>query len=479
MVVSVSAQQAGGGGTEPRDRPRRATREHAVDAARSTGFPDDVDALDQRFRALEDAARRGDPGQLDAVLGELGIALEELTVAAAELQAQNEELVRAQREQEEAQRRYRDLFQLAPDGYVVTDSEGVISEVNAAAEKVLNASDHQLHGHPLVVFVDPPDRRALHRLISTVAAVENVVEKELVFRQPSGSTIPVWVRVVGGADGMIRWMLRDITRQKELEAALRETARVTLKQSETLAELDTMRDLFLRALSHDLQGPVYTIGALADALASRIASVSTGPDTDVQRAINGVRDNVAQIERLRRDVLDIDRLRGGVMTLNRRHVDLAALIQRVVDAADLCGREVQVHAAGVAAEIDPGLVERIVHNLVVNAVEYTPRATPIIVGALRESAGVLITVDDRGPGIPEAERNAVFEAFRSGTSVGTAIEGRSARRSFGARMGVGLHLVARFTELHGGRAWVEEREGGGASFRVLLPNRAEASRRRG
>jgi signal transduction histidine kinase len=76
----------------------------------------------------------------------------------------------------------------------------------------------------------------------------------------------------------------------------------------------------------------------------------------------------------------------------------------------------------------------------------------------REGGGVLIVVEDDGPGVPDELKQAVFEPFRQGNGVPYPSPG----------VGVGLSLVARFAELHGGRAWVEERDGGGASFRVLF-----------
>ena len=74
---------------------------------------------------------------------------------------------------------------------------------------------------------------------------------------------------------------------------------------------------------------------------------------------------------------------------------------------------------------------------------------------------MLLRVDDRGPGVPDAEKEAIFEAFARGSEVGAT------------GVGVGLALVAQFTALHGGRAWVEDNPGGGASFRVLLPGASE------
>lgn len=117
-----------------------------------------------------------------------------------------------------------------------------------------------------------------------------------------------------------------------------------------------------------------------------------------------------------------------------------------------------VETEDVVAHVDPVLVERIVENLIANAEKHTPPGTPVWVRVLKAKEGALIQVDDAGNGVPDYMKESIFEAFK-----------RSASGASSAGMGMGLHLVSRFAELHGGRAWLEDRPGGGASFRVLLP----------
>jgi NtrC-family two-component system sensor histidine kinase KinB len=102
------------------------------------------------------------------------------------------------------------------------------------------------------------------------------------------------------------------------------------------------------------------------------------------------------------------------------------------------------------------MIERIVENLLANAVKHTPGDARIWIRVERTDEGALIAVEDDGPGISPKERERIFQPFVQGANL----------RPGGA--GVGLALVAKFAELHDGRAWVQERAGGGASFRVLL-----------
>jgi signal transduction histidine kinase len=108
--------------------------------------------------------------------------------------------------------------------------------------------------------------------------------------------------------------------------------------------------------------------------------------------------------------------------------------------------------------VDAPKVERILENLLANAVKYSPEGTPVCVRVERVPEGAILSVEDSGPGVPEDIRESMFEPFRQGDNASAHSPG----------VGIGLSLVARFAELHGGRAWWEAREGGGSCFRVLL-----------
>ena len=128
---------------------------------------------------------------------------------------------------------------------------------------------------------------------------------------------------------------------------------------------------------------------------------------------------------------------------------------RIRPASD---RSVDLHVGELVATIDPALFERMLENLVVVAFRFTDAGTPVSVSVAPTPEGTLITVDYRGPRVPEELKEQIFEPFDQGMNI-----------AHNPRIGAGLHLVAGFAELHGGRAWVEDREGGGSSFRVLLP----------
>jgi signal transduction histidine kinase len=108
---------------------------------------------------------------------------------------------------------------------------------------------------------------------------------------------------------------------------------------------------------------------------------------------------------------------------------------------------------------DAAKVERIVENLLANAARHTDPGTPIWVRVTHGERGALLCVDDAGPGVPAEQRESIFRPFERGPGGDSYTPGS----------GVGLALVAQIASLHDGHAWVEDRAGGGASFRVLLP----------
>ena len=221
-------------------------------------------------------------------------------------------------------------------------------------------------------------------------------------------------------------------------------------------QAERLRDDILSAVSHELRTPLTTILGFALTLEQRRGELS---DSELDRVVAELGRAARRLERLLVDLLDVERVRRGVVDLARDRTDVVRLLERAVAACDLDGRRVDISGTPVQAEIDAAKVERIVENLIVNAVKHTPPASAIHVRLDTDGDDLLLTVEDDGHGISDEHKLAVFETFNRGAKAHSATPGA----------GIGLSLVARFAEAHGGRAWAEDRPGGGASLRVLLP----------
>ena len=307
-------------------------------------------------------------------------------------------------------------------------------------------------------LVHPEDvERAAH-------ASESVGVHDATYRLIAKDGRIVWVhdqaRLItdeGGKPKYWQGVLIDITenrRAQELEHDLeleRETA-------QRLRVVDEMKNTFLQAVSHDLRTPLAAILGLAITMAREDVDVSPAESRDLADRIAR---NARKLDRLVTDLLDLDRLSRGIVEPLFRPTDVGELVRELVVNSDLIAdRSVDLKTDSVLIAADAAKVERIVENLLGNTVKHTPVTARIWVRVLAWEGGALIVVEDNGPGVPSDQRERIFEAF---------LRGDTSRHAPG--VGVGLALVARFAELHDGSAWVEERIGGGASFRVFLPSR--------
>jgi PAS domain S-box-containing protein len=310
--------------------------------------------------------------------------------------------------------------------------------------------------------IHPDDRERV--LAADIASNRNVDENfSLEYRMISKDGRIVWVqdtcslvRVAGKAPYWQGFIL-DITERKRAEDQLARALEVEREATRRLRALDDMKNTFLQAVSHDLRTPLAAILGLAITLERGDVHLDEDDAKDLARRIAG---NARRLDRLVTNLLDLDRLARGIVAPNLQPTDVGSVVRRVLSESELIPDvRLRTDIRPVMVRADGSKVERIVENLLANTVRHTPATATIWVSVTATDEGALLAVEDDGAGVAEELRETIFEPFQQGPD--------APRHSPG--VGVGLTLVRRFAELHGGRAWVEDREGGGASFRVSLP----------
>ncbi len=226
--------------------------------------------------------------------------------------------------------------------------------------------------------------------------------------------------------------------------------------SSGLREMNEVKDTLLHAVSHDLKGPLAgIIGAMSTLRRGNELQLTVD---EVESLYQMIEQSGRKMNRLIDDMLDLERLDRGQVQPEREPTDVGEMVRRVArEAPGMDTHPVRIDGEQLLANIDPAKVERIVENLLVNAARHTPGGTPVHVAVRSSDHGITLVVEDEGPGVPEELKGTLFDPFRQGPTAA------------GRGVGIGLSLVRSFAELHGGSANIEDRDGGGARFVVMLP----------
>jgi signal transduction histidine kinase len=246
-------------------------------------------------------------------------------------------------------------------------------------------------------------------------------------------------------------LLRPYRELEALRAHVEDELVVTIRRLERMRE---QREDFLRAVSHDLRNPLQVVLLQAD----RIGRASPD-DPALRRPVAAIRFAGRRMERMLRDLTDAARLEVGTLHLAREPVELRSFVDHLLEVEQgvLDSGRVQnlVDPALPPIDVDPDRLDRILVNLLGNALKYSDRAVRI--AAERDGDAVRITVVDEGAGIPAADLSRLFERYYRG------------HRHEGEGLGLGLFIVKGLVEAHGGRIEVTSTQGLGSAFTIHLP----------
>ena len=347
------------------------------------------------------------------------------------------------------------------DAIISKSLDGVIQTWNAAAERLFGYTAEQAVGRHISLII-PPERIAEEeRIIASLRAGQRVEHFETERLHSAGRLIPVSLTIspiVDGAGNVIgaSKIARDFTDWRRLEDDLR-------KLAADLSEADRRKDEFLALLAHELRNPLAPLCNMLE-----ILKRANGNRETIGQAVDTMERQLGQMVRLVDDLLDLNRVTHNRLDLRMGQVDLAAVLHQAVQAcrpfAESAGHEVAVTVPPEPIRLyaDSVRLTQVFDNLLNNSCKYTAPGGKITVKAERHGADAVVTVSDTGTGIPPDKLDSIFEMF---TQVDRPLE-----RSLGG-LGIGLTLVKRLVEMHGGS--VEARsagEGRGSEFVVRLPS---------
>jgi len=228
-------------------------------------------------------------------------------------------------------------------------------------------------------------------------------------------------------------------------------------EAEALRRADVIKTALLRAVSHDLRTPLMAISTSAGALARTDLTLDEPDRADLLATILAASD---RLDHLVGNLLDLSRLQAGAAEPEQELLDLEELVVAALDELGERGRLVEVSLPDepAAVRVDAHQIQRVLVNLLENALKYSPRGEPVRVQVSAGTSEAVVRVIDHGPGVPSDERERIFEPFQRGARGGEA-----------PGAGLGLAIARGFAQANGGRIWVESRSHQGATFVLALP----------
>lgn len=352
------------------------------------------------------------------------------------------------------------IVETSNDAIISKSLEGIIQSWNAAAESLFGYSAEEAVGKHISLVI-PPERIAEEdQIIAMLKSGQRIehFETERVRKNGERITVSLTISPIKDDAGKVvgaSKIVRDVTERKRLEDNLRRLAT-------DLSENDRRKDEFLATLAHELRNPLAPMSNMLEVL-----KYADGDREILQRAHETLERQLDQMIRLVDDLLDLNRVTYDRLELRRNEVELSSVIQQAVEVArpllDCAGHElvVDLPEEPIYLDADRARLAQVFGNLLNNSAKYTKSEGTISLSARREDSEVVVSVKDNGAGIPADKLDSIFDMFMQ-------VDSTSDRSQGG--LGIGLTLVKRLVQMHGGT--IEARsagEGLGSEFVVSLP----------
>jgi PAS domain S-box-containing protein len=346
-----------------------------------------------------------------------------------------------------------ELFRLAVEschnGMVMVDSTGKIVMINTAIERMFGYPSVELVGQASEILV-PERLRSRHMQQHWEFAMHPEApgldaSRDLIGLRKNGTEFPVEVGlnpIRVGSDILTLNVIVDITERKRLER---------------------LKDEFVSTVSHELRTPMTSIAGSLGLLVGGAVGALPAPAT---RLLGIAHANCQRLVRLLNDILDIQKLEAGRVVFDLKRIEVRSMVEQTVEAmrgfAENYGVRLRISGESVIAAVnaDPDRLTQVVTNLLSNAIKFSPPKQEVLISVVQREGNVIISVQDRGNGIPDDFKPHIFEKFAQA-------DGTDARLKSGT--GLGLSIVKQIVIRLGGQVSFDNAPDRGTIFHVELP----------
>jgi PAS domain S-box-containing protein len=364
------------------------------------------------------------------------------------------------------------VLEAAPDALMVVDGDGRITLMNAQTERLFGYTRDELVGQSVETLVPSRVRTGHVRLrgfyVHSPRTRPMGSGQTLYGRRKDGSEFAAEISLsplqIDTNQTLTIAIVRDVTERQRIED---ERIRLLAREQQARAEAEraiAVRDQVLAAVSHDLKAPLTVISGRAQLLVRRLQRMNAGQAELLIGSLHEIETSVRRMRVWIDELVDVAHLEvGQELHLNRTKTDLVALARAVAAEyqATCEGNRLRVEASEteLVGEWDAERLQRVLANLISNAIKYSPDGGAVTISVAREGATCVLTVRDSGVGIPVADQPHLFEQFHRASNVIGRIAGT----------GIGLAASRHIVEQHDGTIGVETCEGVGSTFTVRLP----------
>lgn len=360
---------------------------------------------------------------------------------------------RINRRTQQSEQRLLSLFDNAPLAFIVSDSEGRITGWNRAATRIFGWLADEVQGKDLMkLLVAPPDLSGVSNVVDTALKGEPTQFVNRNITREGREIVCEWATAPFSVTDAVIFIGTDITQRIELENSLKvakNTAQEALEDSYHLISM----------LSHELRSPMSAIGYTVEVIDG---ACNQGKPEMIPDMIRRIRQSLTRLRNFVDRLTAEDRL-ARLDAAEPCSVQLKVLVDKLVANLQYAypDRRIEVQLSGVEEVMvaDAVMFDILLTNLLDNAVKYSPKETPVVLGiAVSEAGGISVDVADRGPGIEPELREHMFRKY---------VRGKQENLANG--LGLGLFYARRIAEQFGGTITVLNRQGGGSCFHVELP----------